>query len=563
MTPGRLFDVQVPMTDGVSLSTDVVWPATSSSWPAILIRTPYSKVNDRILGWADFFADYGYAVVTQDVRGRGDSDGVWEPWASEFGDGHDTVEWIAAQPWCTGKVGMLGGSYEGWVQWAAASRHPAHLAAMVTSGSPGRWFRDWPYRFGAFFASDYLEWLNRTARRVVQPVPFPSWAWYLSHSSLRTLDADTGRPLASWQAALDHSTYDSYWHSLDITGYEQMDIPVLHVTGWFDACAPGEYHHFHEMRKRSPAAGRQSLLVGPWDHHGAVVSGQAVEGDLAISAQGTVDLRLVWERWFARWLKGERLTGEPAGADDVTVRYYSLGVNQWRESSSWPPARSKEHVLYLHADGSASTQPPSAQAAREYDYDPDRPVLSMLMPHNRDRLEWAPRPAVLIDGREDVLRYRTAQVPSSLAIAGPVHAVLYASTTGPDTDFVVSLGYVRTDGSTTIIADGILRAAMRSSLEEVSLLEPGEICELDIEVNDIALELAAGEALEIAVSSSLAPNYHPNPNNGLGYAGDAAPVIVRQTVFHGGQYPSRLVLRVDPAGGADSQASGRASGMPL
>jgi uncharacterized protein len=552
--PGRLFDQPVPMADGVCLSTDVTLPGTTgassassaAAWPAILIRTPYSKVNDRILGWADFFADYGYAVVTQDVRGRGDSEGDWEPWINEFGDGHDTVEWIGEQEWCSGKVGMLGGSYEGWVQWAAAARHPAHLAAMVTSGSPGRWFRDWPYRFGAFFASDYLEWLNRTAGRVVQPVPFPSWAWLVGYPSLRTLDADTGRPLAAWQAALDHSTYDGYWHSLDISGYERMDIPVLHLTGWFDACAAGEFHHFHQMRKLSPAADRQSLVVGPWDHHAAVVTGQAVKGDLAISAQGTVDLRLVWERWFARWLKGD----DQARSGDAAVRYYSLGVNEWRESSHWPPAGSAEYVLYLQADGSASTEKPATEAAREYTYDPGRPVLSMLTLHNRDRLEWAPRPAVLIDGRDDVLRYRTAPVESPLSIAGPVRALLHASTTGTDTDFVVSLGYVRADGSTTVVADGILRAAMRAGLETVSLLEPGEIYALEVEVSDIALELAPGESLEVAVSSSLAPNYHPNPNTGLGYGGDAPPIVVRQTVYHGGRYPSRLVVWVGAGGQA-------------
>ncbi len=541
MTPGRLFDLRVPMADGVTLSTDVVLPAGTGTFPAILIRTPYSKVNDRILAWAGFFADHGYAVVAQDVRGRGDSDGAWEPWISEFGDGYDAVEWAAAQPWCTGKVGMLGGSYEAWVQWAAASRHPAHLAAMVTSGSPGRWFRDWPYRFGAFYASDYLEWLNRTAGRVVQPVPFPSWAWLVGHADLRSLDTESGRPLASWQAALDHDSYDDYWHSLDITGYEQMDIPVLHLTGWYDACAPGEYHHFRELRKASPAGHRQALVIGPWDHHGAVVTGQAVGGDLEISAQGTVDIRLLWERWFARWLKDS-----PDAEADAQVRYYSLGANLWRESADWPPAGSTEHVLYLHADGSLRAEPSAAAATRSYEYDPARPVLSLVSLHNRDRLEWAPRPALLIDGRDDVLRYRTAPVASPLAIAGPVHAVLHAATTGRDTDFVVSLSYVRADGTATIIADGIIRAAMRASLSEAELLEPGQIYELDIEVNDIALELAAGEAVEVAVSSSLAPNYHPNPNTGLGYGGEEPPIAVRQTVYHGGAHPSRLVLQVAP-----------------
>ena len=314
MTAARLFDVGAPMSDGVELSTDVALPGGEGTWPVVMIRTPYSKASDRILEWADFFAGFGYAVVTQDVRGRGDSAGDWEPWINEFADGHDAVEWAAAQPWCTGRVGMLGGSYEAWVQWAAASRHPRHLAAMVTSGSPGRWFRDWPYRFGAFYAADYLEWLNRTAGRVVQPVPFPSWSWLVRHADLRSLDTDTGRPLASWQAALDHSSYDGYWHSLDVTGYEQMDIPVLHLTGWFDACAPGEYHHFRELRDHSPGGGRQALVIGPWDHVGAVITGEAVEGDLEIGPLGTVDIRMTWERWFSRWLKGTSAAPEPGRA---------------------------------------------------------------------------------------------------------------------------------------------------------------------------------------------------------------------------------------------------------
>jgi len=554
VSPGRLFDLGAPMADGTRLSTDVVLPGSTGTWPAVLIRTPYSKVSDRILSWADFFADYGYALVAQDVRGRGDSEGDWEPWINEFGDGHDAVEWTAAQPWCNGKVGMLGGSYEAWVQWAAASRHPAHLAAMVTSGSPGRWFRDWPYRFGAFYASDYLEWLNRTAGRVVQPVPFPSWSWLIGHADLRSLDSDTGRPLASWQAALDHDSYDDYWRSLEITGYEQMDIPVLHLTGWFDACAPGEYHHFRQMRQRSPAADRQSLVIGPWDHGGAVVTGAAVEGDLAIGARGTVDIRLAWERWFARWLKGTA-----GGEHDPAVRYFCLGNNGWLTADDWPPPQSRELVLYLHGDGTAGPEPDADPSTRTYRYDPADPVLSLLAVHNRDRLEWAPRPSLLVDRRADVLRYAGTPTASPLTIAGPVRAVLFVSTTGVDTDFVVSLVCIQADGTGTIIADGILRAAMRASLSDAALLEPGQVYELDIEVNDISLQLSPGESLGIVVSSSLAPNYHPNPNTGLGYASAQPPVVVRQTVFHGGPHPSRLVLTVlepDPPDGRAGAADG-------
>jgi putative CocE/NonD family hydrolase len=535
----RLFGVGAPMSDGVVLASDVTLPSLHGRFPAVMVRTPYSKVNERILGWAQFFADYGYAFVAQDVRGRGDSDGVWEAWINEFSDGHDAVEWAAAQPWCDGRVGMLGGSYEGWVQWAAATRHPAHLSAMVTSGSPGRWFRDWPYRFGAFYASDYLEWLNRTAARVVQPVPFPDWAFVVEHHDLRSLDSDCGRPLATWQAALDHDTYDEYWHSLDITGYEKIDVPGLHVTGWYDACAPGELHHFREMVARSPAADRQWLVLGPWDHHAAVVTGAAVEGDLEIGSKGSVAIEAMWESFFARWLKG---TAE--GERQPAVRYYCLGANEWLSAPAWPPPSSRALVLFLRSDGALGGESESEPASRQFTYDPNDPVLSQMGLHNRHRLEWAPRPDLLIAGRADVLTYSAPPAGEALTIAGPVHVVLFAATTGRDTDFVASLIYVRADGTGTIVADGIVRAAMASSLAEAEVLEPGEVYEFDIEVDDLCLRVDSGESLRLAISSSLAPNYHPNPNTGGGYADVEPPVVVRQTVFHGGPYPSRLELRL-------------------
>jgi putative CocE/NonD family hydrolase len=539
----RLFGVGVPMSDGVQLTTDVVLPSEHGRWPAVIIRTPYSRVNDRILGWADMLADFGYAAVTQDVRGRGDSAGQWEPWINEFGDGHDAVEWVAAQDWSDGQVGMLGGSYEGWVQWAAATRRPPHLKAMVTSGSPGRWFRDWPYRWGAFYATDYLEWLNRTSDRVVQPVPFPSWAWAVRHLDLRSLDRDTGRPMERWQHALDHDTYDEYWHSLDIAGYEAIDIPVLHMTGWFDGCAPGQYHHFAQMSRLSPAASRQSLVVGPWDHGGAVVTGLAVGGDLEIGAQGSVGLPQYWLPWFDRWLKSDK-----AAKELPTVTYFTLGDNHWRTASAWPPSDFRELTLHLHSDGALSEDVGREEGTRNFTYDPRDPVVSLVEVHNRNPLEWAPRPESLIDHRPDVLIYHGTPVVGSLIIAGPARAVLFVSSSAVDTDFVVSLIYVRANGFGTIVADGIVRAALRSSLGEVALLEPGRVYELDVEINDIALQLQPGESLRVAVSSSLSPNYHPNPNTGEGYGGTAAPVIALQTIHHGGHTPSRVILCAGAAG---------------
>ena len=533
----RKFGVGVPMSDGVRLSTDIVLPAEHGRWPVIMIRTPYSRVNDRILGWAEMLADFGYAVVTQDVRGRGDSAGVWEPWIDEFGDGFDSVEWVAQQNWSDGQVGMLGGSYEAWVQWAAATRRPPHLKAMVTSGSPGKWFRDWPYRFGAFYAADYLEWLNRTSDRVVQPVPFPSWAWVVQHSDLRSLDTDTGRPMASWQHALDHDTYDGYWHSLDINGYELIDIPVLHITGWFDGCAPGQLHHFAQMTRHSPAGDRQSLVIGPWNHVGAVVTGLAAGGDLEIGAQGSVGLAEFWLPWFDRWLKGE--TPERV-AHNVT--YFTLGTNRWRTADKWPPSNFHEETLYFRGDGTISEEANAEESAREYTYNPSDPVLSLVHTHDRNALDGAPRPQALIERRSDVLVYEGAPVTRSLTVAGPARAVLFVASSAVDTDFVVSVIYVRANGFGTIIADGIIRAAMRSSLSKVSPLEPGQVYELEIQIDDVGLQLEPDESLRVAISSSLSPNYHPNPNTGEGYGGSSPLIVAQQTIYHGGRYPSRLIL---------------------
>lgn len=552
MTLCRQFGVISPMRDGAELALDVTMPGQGGPFPAILVRTPYERTNDRLAAWATWFASAGYAFVAQDVRGRGDSAGTFDPWIQEFDDGFDTIAWIADQGWCDGAVGMLGGSYEAWVQWSAATRHPPALRAMVTSGSPGRWFRDWPYRFGALFAADYVEWLARTSGRLVQPVPFPDWSFVVHHLAPRRLDSDSGRALPAWQHALDHDTYDEYWHSLDVDGYERMGIAVLQVTGWWDACSPGEFHHFRQMSERSPASDRHSLVIGPFDHHAAVVTGQVVEGDLAIPPSGALGLEALWLDWFDRYLTASphrRFTAASpveAGATPAPppVRFFSLGDNTWWEATDWPPAGTVDRSWYLTAGGGLSEEADEETQSREYIYDPSQPVVSMATLHHRDRLEWSPRPAVLVEGRDDTLSYQSEPVDTPVLLAGRPVATLYAASSCVDTDFVVSLGWVRTDGTCSLLVDGILRAAMRDSLECPEPLEPDRVYELVIELNDISLRLRAGEALRVVIASSLAPNYQPNPNTGEGYGGSAPPAVARQRIFCGGATASRLTVPV-------------------
>ncbi|RIK38306.1 MAG: hydrolase, partial [Chloroflexi bacterium] len=166
--PRHLFDQRVPMRDGVELSADVFLPAVGDGpWPAILQRTPYDNTDELWVGIATYFAKHDYAFVTQDVRGRGDSDGSFNPFFNEGADGYDTVEWVAAQPWCDGKVGMIGGSYGGAVQWLAAKERPPHLAAIAASAAAGRMMEELPYRFGTLTPFAFW-WLNIAAGRTVQ-----------------------------------------------------------------------------------------------------------------------------------------------------------------------------------------------------------------------------------------------------------------------------------------------------------------------------------------------------------------------------------------------------------
>src|SRR4051812_20574470 len=139
------------------------------------------------------------------------------------------------------------------------------------------------------------------------------------------MDDTLGRPMPHWQECLDHTTLDDFWERLAITGYESIDLPALHITGWFDACAPGEFHHFHQMVERSPAAASQALLVGAWDHGGACSHGRGVVGDFDLGSEATVDMPELWLAWFDRWLRGTEGDAWPR------VRYFAMGVNAWRE----------------------------------------------------------------------------------------------------------------------------------------------------------------------------------------------------------------------------------------
>ena len=221
----RVLHVRVPMRDSIHLDTNVFYPAAAGRYPAVLVRTPYGKGADLNPSYRSFL-DHGYALVVQDVRGRYDSDGVFNPLSQEGPDGSDTLDWIARQPWSNGKVGMIGGSYLGIAQWKVALLNNPHLRAIfpVVSGDD-----DYLDRFyspgGASKLGHRLLWLseNLTPPGLAKP-KFPS---YIYHLPLRTADrAATTGTQSLYQLALDHPSYDSFWKSITSAGKRHLP-PML------------------------------------------------------------------------------------------------------------------------------------------------------------------------------------------------------------------------------------------------------------------------------------------------------------------------------------------------
>ena len=303
--------VVVPMRDGRKLIADLWLPAAPGKYPVITIRTPYG----RRVGWMDakgvgeFFAGRGYAVLVQDVRGTGDSEGTFGFLFQEIDDGYDTIEWSAAQPWANGKVASMGLSYFGASQWVTARHRPPHLVCMAPTAAGGLYFNELPYVGGAFGVTWALSWLNRFGPNRVDPKTI-DWATLVKHRPLRTLDSVMGRTLPIYRDFLDHSTLDGYWQKLQYfdADFAASSLPTLTITGWFDGNQPGALFYWRGMRARSPAKDRQYLLIGPWDHQQTWTGGGEKIGAFEWGQAGVVDYRPIQLAWFDYCLKGSTQT---------------------------------------------------------------------------------------------------------------------------------------------------------------------------------------------------------------------------------------------------------------
>ncbi len=550
------YDVKVPMRDGVNLSADIYFPRGGQGpFPVILTRTPYDNMTEESLDAGRFYPQHGYVLVAQDVRGRNDSDGDFYPYLNDFNDGHDTVEWIGAQPWCDGNVGMVGASYVGYVQWQAASMGSGYLKAIVPRVIGANMYETGWRQGGAFQLATATMWAMRYDGRTRQDIFEYNWEQLFRQLPLADLDRIAGKDVHFYRDWIAHPDYDDYWRAQSIEErYPNIEVPVLQIGGWYDVLVRGTFHHFTEMRKHGGselARQNQRAVVGPWIHSACSTT---FAGELDFGAISMLDLREIELRWFDHWLKGK----DNGAERDAPLRIFVMGANEWRDENEWPLARTQFTPYYFHSggganslegDGGLSTTPPADEPSDGFVYNPAFPVPTRggNTCCNPELVPWGVYDQRPLEYRNDVLAYTSAPLEEDLEVTGPISVTLYASTDGRDTDFTAKLVDVHPDGYAVNLCDNIMRARYHESREYQTLLEPGKVYEFTVDVWMTSNVFLKGHRIRVDVSSSNFPRFDRNPNTGNPFGQDTELRVAHQTILHDEAHPSHVLLPVIPA----------------
>lgn len=517
----------VPMRDGVKLSCWLYFPPGEGPWP-VLYEQRYA--GSRAAGTRKSLASlasHGYVVCLENFRGSQESEGVWDGYRAlgwgEKQDGYDTVEWLAKQPWSTGKVGTFGSSQAGFAQNFLAVTRPPHLVCQYMIDTGLSLFHE-GYRIGGSVRAERFKGMAAVCR-----VP--------EHND---------QVLKIWD---EHPDYDEYWAQEDCAPFiHKMNVPCFTVGSWYDFMNVGSIDSFvgRQHRGGSNSVGRQQLIIGPW-RHGRFNKGTKV-GDLEYPENAAFDMQPHMIRWFDHYLKGV----DNGIEKETPVKYYVMGAvgetdapgNVWRTAKDWPVA-AQETAMYLHGDGALSTaEPEDETASTTIVADPENPaeIPGRGFPGAADASDF--------EKQENVLTYTTEVLEEPVEWTGLVKADLLVSSTAKDTDFIVRVCDVYPDGRSILIVDYIRRARYRNGFDKPELLTPGEIVPVKFDVGWMSQIFNRGHRIRVTVASTGAPFFEPNPNTGAPPSHDLTKpkVVAKNTVYHNRKHASRVLVPLRPAG---------------
>ncbi|MFD2923657.1 CocE/NonD family hydrolase [Halobacillus naozhouensis] len=574
-------NVPCTMRDGTVLYSDIYRPHEEGEFPVLLTRLPYSKdlpfYSHRYLD-TNRLVENGYIVIIQDVRGRFQSEGEFEPFIYEAQDGYDTVEWAASLPYSIGKVGMFGLSYYGFTQLLAATERPPSLHAIfpaqtLSDQRKGNFYYDGAYGLGLSetwvlesIAPDLIK------RKYNDPEAYNAamskWAKCVDHIEKWYLHA----PIKNWPPLkelgvakyffeqVERDLNDDDWDKSSIANqYNQINVPAYHLGGWYDSLLGSTIDNYIEMKAKADGlkvGEQQRLMIGPWAHgdFGSLIGdkkfGIHASEDWIDYKENLTDLHV---RWFDHWLKGKdtQITAE------APVKIFVMGINQWRDEQEWPLSRTNYVPYYFHSKGAAnsrsgdgylSTIKPDEEPSDHFVYDPENPVPSNGGGTLHDGVNTTgPRDQRNIEDRSDVLVYTSAALKESVEVTGPVKVKLWASTDAKDTDFTAKLVDVLPDGTAYNLTDGIIRARYRNGYEPEAELN-GEIVQYEIDLWATSNVFLTDHRIRIEISSSNFPRFDVNLNTGQTMLNSSECNPADQVVYHRKQYPSHVLLPIIPAG---------------
>ena len=567
-------NVYIPMRDGIRLSGEIYRPGDDGQYPAIVIRTPYdiNEVLDfsyiRVLPTIRA----GYALVISYVRGRFSSEGEYDstaPQAVEGPDSYDTIEWVAAQPWCDGNIGMAGESGLGTVQWKAARENPPHLKAIAPSlagipGERGPEVSDAPVllnvavSFLSLVAGDVIEKLEDKGedvselRRLFDEVKNdPSKAYnYLPLKDVPQFNIPGVKEI--WMNLLGITSTEGQTGGTEPYPYHEVQIPTLNVAGWYDPWSRLTFYTYQNIRDKagsSYAREHQHLFVGPWCHHKPT----RILGDIDFGPLAGENGSRAWGyqlAFFDKYLKGKDI-------DIPEVRYFTMGENAWKDAGAWPLPQTDWQRFYLHSGGNAnsgagdgflSADVPGKELPDTYVYDPSFPVPTTggKGAEAENGFVSGPIDQVHIEARKDVLCYTSSTLGKDMEITGPLELHMFVSTSCADTDFSAKLVDLYPDGKAYNIADGITRVKHRNSFDKAELVEPGEIFEILIRLGPISQLFKRGHNIRLDITSSDFPAFDRNMNTGNPTGVDSEGIPVSQAIYHQTEYASYIDLPIIP-----------------
>ncbi|MFC8511805.1 CocE/NonD family hydrolase [Streptomyces sp. NPDC057257] len=541
------YDVPVPMRDGVVLRADVYRPAGEGPWPVIVARTPYDKTDASELLYIDPWAAVrrGFITVVQDVRGRFASEGGsdWRPLETEAEDGADTITWAAQLPGSNGNVGMWGLSYLGNVQWQAAAERPSALKAIVPQFTWHRADEGLGYRGGAKELGTVRGWGLGVGFDLVMRRHASDPEGMSKHLMELVGDLDDLQNRTFWELptgsdpVLERHGLPSLARPEVLAAsnvadrQEAVTVPSLNIGGWFDIFVQGTIDNYQAAARRGTPS---KLVIGPWNH----VSTLAQQGEVSFGFAGNgfaVDFETSISGLSFDWLHAWLTSDETPPQDDLPVKIFVMGANEWRSEAEWPLARAVDTSWFLGPEGSLTPGSEPAPDTATYTYDPADPVPTV---GGATMLTFSPagvfdqRP---VEARPDVLVFTSEPLTEDLEVTGRVTATLTTATDGPTTDWIVRLCDVHPDGRSYNVADGITR--VRTT--------PNEPATVTVDLWSTSMVFKQGHRIRVQVTSSCFPRWDRNLNTADGFESGSSRVA-HQTVQLGGATASRITLPVVP-----------------